>query len=72
MTQKIIDTYMIEQNGIQSRIIDISTMKVQCIFDTVCSEYSKGLNVGFQNLNNLDSINNIIIKILEDGEGGLL
>ena len=72
MTQKIIDTYIIEYNDVQGKIIDMSTMKVQCIFDTVHSEYSKGLNVRYQDLNNLDSINNIIIKILEDGKGGLL
>ena len=72
MTQKIIDTYIIEYNDVQGKIIDMSTMKVQCIFDIIHSEYSKCLNVGYQDLNNLDSINNIIIKILEDGEGGLL
>lgn len=72
MTQKIIDTYIIEYNDVQGKIIDMSTMKVQCIFDIIHSEYSKGLNVEYQDLNNLDSINNIIIKLLEDGEGGLL
>lgn len=72
MTQKIIDTYIIEYDGIQGKIIDMSTMKVQCVFDIVCSKYSKGLNIEYQDLNNLDSVNNIIVKILEDGEGGLL
>lgn len=72
MTQKIIDTYIIEYNGMQGKIIDMSTMKVQCIFDNVCSKYSKSLSVEYQDLNNLDNINNIIVKILEDGEGGLL
>ena len=72
MIQKIIDTYIIEYDGVQGKIIDMPTMKIQCIFDIVCSKYSKSISAEYQDLNNLDSINNIIIKLLEDGEGGLL